>query len=91
MPKDQYKPVLVPTIHSLRTVLWSLALVAVAGALVWTYNAWDNYRKAREKLDEPVATVVDMPLFRVTLPPLWETYAKAGDTLFAFRRFPQAL
>lgn len=86
MPKDQYKPVLVPTIHSLRTVLWSLALVAVAGALVWTYNAWDNYRKAREKLDEPVATVVDMPLFRVTLPPLWETYAKAGDTLFAFRR-----
>lgn len=86
MPKDQHKPVLVPTIHSLRTVLWSLALVAVAGALVWTYLAWGNLRKAKEKLDDPVETVVEMPLLTVTLPPRWEAYARDGDTLFAFRR-----
>lgn len=86
MPNAQYKPVLVPSVHSLRTVLWSLALAAVAGALMWTYHAWGELAKARARLDEPVATTVELPLYKVTLPPRWANYERDGNTLFVFRR-----
>ncbi len=85
MPNTEYKPVLVPSVRSMRTVLWSLALVAFAGALLWVYQSWDALAKARARLDDPVPTTLSMPLFTVTLPPRWEAYTKAGDALYAFR------
>ncbi|MBP1589994.1 MAG: hypothetical protein ILO10_07365 [Kiritimatiellae bacterium] len=86
MPKAQYKPVLVPTILSLRTLLWSLALTFLAGALLWAYLAWGALAQSRARLSEPVSTTVEMPLYQVKLPPNWEAYTKADNTLFAFRR-----
>lgn len=86
MQKTNLKPVFVPTVYSLRTVLWSLALVAFFGALLWAYLSFDALQRARGRLDDPVATTVEMPLYRVVLPPQWETYCRDGDSLTVFRR-----
>lgn len=86
MQKTNLKPVLVPTVYSLRTVLWSLALVALFGALLWAYLTFDALLKAKDRLDDHVATTVEMPLYRVGLPLQWETYCKDGDSLTVFRR-----
>ena len=86
MQKTNFKPVFVPTVYSLRTVLWSLALIAVFGALLWAYLTFDALLKAKGRLDDPVATTVEMPLYRVLLPPQWEAYCKDGDALTVFRR-----
>ena len=47
MQKNSQKPILVPTAYSARTVLWSLALVLLFGALLWDYGAWSALEKAR--------------------------------------------
>ena len=85
MQKTNFKPILVPTIYSSRVVLWSLALVALAGALMWVYIALDALIQARDHLDDPVETKVKMPLYSVGLPPRWETYCKDGNSLIVFR------
>ena len=85
MQKTKFKPVLVPTVYSSRVVLWSLALVAFVGALMWVYCVYGALVRSRERLDDPVLTTVKMPLYSVVLPPRWETYSKEGDTLVAFR------
>ena len=86
MQKTNLKLVFVPTAYSLRAVLWSLALVAFFGALLWAYLSFDALQRARDRLGDPVATTVEMPLYRVGLPPQWETYCRDGDTLTVFRR-----
>ena len=86
MQNNVSKPVLVPTTYSLRVVLWSLALVALFGALMWAYCAYGALGRAREQLALPVQAVLDMPLFRVKIPPAWEAYSKAGDALALFRK-----
>ena len=85
MQKKTFKPILVQTVYSARTVLWSVALMALFGALMWVYCAYDSLAVARAKLGEPVLTTVAMPLYSVTLPPHWESYAKDGNTLAVFR------
>ncbi len=86
MQKNNLKPVLVPTAYSARVALWSLALAALFGALLWVYSAWDSLAAARQKLGEPVASVVEMPFYTVRLPLAWEAYSKSGNTLAVFRR-----
>ena len=86
MQKNSQKPVLVPTVYSARVVLWSIALVALFGALLWVYYAWSALAQAREKLGEPVQAVVEMPLFEVRLPLGWEAYSKDGNALAVFRK-----
>ena len=85
MQKTNFKPILVPTIYSSRVVLWSLALVALAGALMWVYISFDALMDARGRLNDPVETKVKMPLYGTVLPPRWETYCKNGDSLTVFR------
>ena len=86
MQKNSQKPVLVPTVYSARVVLWSVALVALFGALLWIYYAWSALAAARGKLGEPVQAVVDTPLFTVRLPLGWEAYSKDGNALAVFRK-----
>ena len=86
MQKNSQKPVLVPTVYSARVVLWSVALVALFGALLWIYYAWSGLAKAREKLGEPMQAVVETPLFTVRLPLGWEAYSKDGNVLAVFRK-----
>ena len=86
MQKNSQKPVLVPTVYSARVVLWSVALVALFGALLWIYYAWSALAKAREKLGEPMQAVVETPLFTVRLPLGWEAYSKDGNVLAVFRK-----
>ena len=86
MQKNSQKPVLVPTVYSARVVLWSVALVALFGALLWIYYAWSGLAKAREKLGEPMQAVVETPLFTVRLPLGWEAYSKDGNALAVFRK-----
>ncbi|MBR4617014.1 MAG: hypothetical protein IKO55_15510 [Kiritimatiellae bacterium] len=86
MSKNINKPVFVPTAYSQRTVLWSLALVALAGVLLWTYNSWSALAQVEARLAEPVSETVQMPLYSVKLPLGWEAYAKDGNTLAVFRK-----
>ena len=86
MQKNSNKPVLVPTAYSSRTILFTIALVVLFGALLWDYCAWSNFSKAGAKLGEPVEKVVEMPLYTVRLPLGWEAYATDGNALAAFRR-----
>ena len=86
MQKNSQKPVLVPTAYSARVVLWSVALVALFGALMWIYCAWSALASARAKLDEPVQATVEMPFFSVRVPLGWEAYSKDRNTLAVFRR-----
>lgn len=85
MQKSKFKPIIVQTAYSARTILWSLALIALFGSLMWAYCAYDSLVRARSRLGEPVPTTVAMPLYSVTLPPHWESYAKDGNTLAVFR------
>ena len=85
MQNSTYKPVLVPTIYSARVVLWSLTLMALFGALIGGYCAFDALSKSRKRLGEPVQTVVGMPLYSVRLPLSWEAYSKKDDALAVFR------
>ena len=85
MQKTNFKPIVVPTIYSSRVVLWSLALVALAGALMWAYVSFDALIGARRRLNAPVETRVKMPLYSVGLPLRWEAYSKDGDALVVFR------
>lgn len=85
MQKNTLKPVLVPTVYSARTLLWTLALVALFGVALWNYYAFGKLGKARAALAEPVHETVAMPLYTVRLPLGWETYAKDGDALAVFR------
>ncbi|MBR4258342.1 MAG: hypothetical protein IKQ17_04875 [Kiritimatiellae bacterium] len=86
MSKSTNRPVLLPTVYSTRTVLWSAALAALAGVLLWVYGAWSSLAAARSKLAEPVSETVEMPMYSVKLPSGWEAYAKDGDALAVFRR-----
>ena len=86
MQKNSNKPVLVPTAYSVRTALWTLALVVLFAALLWDYCAWSALSKSSAKLKEPVQATVEMPLYTVRLPLGWEAYAKDGDALAVFRR-----
>jgi hypothetical protein len=86
MQKNSQKPILVPTAYSARTVLWSLALVLLFGALLWDYGAWSALEKARAKLKEPVQAEVELPFFTVRLPLGWEAYGKDANTLAVFRK-----
>ena len=86
MQKNSSKPVLVPTAYSVRTALWTLALVVLFAALLWDYCAWSALSKSGAKLKEPVQATVEMPLYTVRLPLGWEAYAKDGDALAVFRR-----
>lgn len=85
MQNSTFKPVLVPTIYSARVLLWSLALVALFGALIGGYCAFDALAISRKKLREPVLTEVDMPLYSVRLPLSWEAYSRKDDALAVFR------
>lgn len=85
MQKPKFKPVILQTIHSARTILWSLAFIALFASLMWAYCAYDSLVRARARLGEPVPTTVAMPLYSVTLPPHWESYARDGNTLAVFR------
>ena len=86
MQKKNFKPVLVPTVYSARVTLWSVALIALFGALLWIYYTWSALVKAREKLGEPVQAAVEMPFFTVRLPLGWEAYSKDGNALAVFRK-----
>ena len=86
MQKNSQKPVLVPTAYSARVMLWSLALVALFGALLWGYCAWSAFAQARAKVGEPVQGVVETPFYTVRLPLGWETYARDGNALAVFRK-----
>ncbi len=86
MQKNTFKPVLVPTVYSARVVLWSIVLVALFGALLGGYYAYDALVQSRMKLGEPVQKVVHMPLFSVRLPLGWEAYSEEGHALAVFRR-----
>ena len=86
MQKKNFKPVLVPTAYSARVTLWSVALIALFGAILWVYCAWGSLAAARAKLGEPVQAVVEMPLYTVRLPLGWESYTTNGNTLAVFRR-----
>ena len=85
MQKTKFKPALVPTVYSSCVVLWSLVLIAFAGALMWVYCAYGALVRSRGRLDDPVVTTVEMPLYSVVLPPRWETYSREDDTLVVFR------
>ncbi len=85
MQKNNHKPVLVPSVYSARVVLWSAALVALFGALLWAYCAWSALVQARAKLGEPVQEIVQMPFYTVRLPLGWEVYGKDGNALAVFR------
>ena len=86
MQKNTFKPVLVPTVYSARVVLWSIVLVALFGALLGGYYAYDALMQSRKKLGEPVQKVVNMPLFSVRLPLGWEAYSEEGNALAVYRR-----
>ena len=86
MQKNSFKPVIVPTVQSARVVLWALMLVALFGALLGGYCAWDALTKARIKLSEPIKKTVEMPYYSVSLPIGWEAYCKEGDALAVYRR-----
>ncbi len=85
MQKNSSKPVLVPTAYSSRVMLWSMALVALFGALLWAYGAWSALVKSREKLGEPVQQVVETRFYTVRLPLGWEAYSRDGDAIAVFR------
>ena len=86
MQNENFKPVLVPTMHSMRVALLSCAMAALFGALMWEYVAWGDLAKARAKLSEPVQKVVEAPLFTVRLPLGWEAYSQNGNALAIFAR-----
>ena len=86
MQKNSFKPVVVPSVYSMRVVLWSLALVALFGVLLWVYCAWGALANARETLGEPVQKTVEMPLYSVKLPLGWEAYSRDENALAVFRR-----
>ena len=86
MNKNSNKPVLVPTVHSVSMLLWTLALVVLFAALLWDYFAWSALSASMSKLEKPVQATVEMPLYTVRLPLGWEAYAKDGDALAVFRR-----
>ena len=85
MSKTINKPVFLPTAYSHRTVLWTAALAALAGALLWVYNSWSALAQAKTRLAEPVPETVEMPLYAVKLPLGWEAYARQGNALAVFR------
>ncbi len=86
MQKNSFKPVLVPSVYSMRVVLWSLVLVALFGALMGGYCAWGALVKARERLGEPVQKSVSTPMFTVRLPLGWEAYSTNVNKLAVFRQ-----
>ena len=85
MQKNSLKPVLAPSVYSMRVALWSLSLVILFGVLLWCYSGWDSLAKARERLGEPVQKTVEMPLYSVKLPLAWEAYCTNGNALAVFR------
>ena len=86
MQKNTQKPVLVPSVYSARVFLWSIALVALFGALLWCYCAWSALAQARAKVGEPVQEIVQMPFYTVRLPLGWEVYSKDDNALAVFRK-----
>jgi len=85
MNKATTKPAVVPTVYSLRSVLGSLVMLALFGALVCLYNAYGSLSAARARLREPVPTTVKTSLYSVTLPFGWAEYSVDGDSITMFR------
>ena len=86
MQNTNPKPAIVPTVLSQKGVLWTLVLVALFGASMWLYTSWSALVAVRERLSEPVATTIKMPLFSVTTPLGWEEYSKNSDEVAVWRK-----
>ena len=85
MNKATVKPAVVPTVYSLRAVLGSLVMLAIFGALVCLYNAYDSLSEARARLLEPVPTIVETSLYSVSLPSGWAEYSVDGESITVFK------
>ncbi len=85
MKTNTFKPVFVPTAYSSRTVLWSAVIIAFFASLMWLYCAYDALCVSRERLAEPVESVQETPLYKVSLPLGWKRFSRDGNALAVFR------
>lgn len=85
MKKNIFNPVFVPTAYSLRTTLWSVAIVAFFASLMWLYMAFDALELSRKRLVEPVSSVLETPLYRVSLPLGWKCFSRDGNRIAVFK------
>lgn len=87
--KKKLKPALVPTLLSMRVVVWSAVLVALFFALLSLYLARAASREYRSVYAKPVATSVETPDVTVVMPRGWKAYSRAPGEIRLFKAAPE--
>ena len=83
--KQTDKPVIVPTVVSLRGLLWSVVLVIYFLAALAVYVSWGRYDSARAELARPVETPVAGEFFETTVPAGWNCYEQGTNFVSCFK------
>lgn len=88
--KKNLKPALVPTLLSMRVIVWSAVLVVLFFAVLALYFARTASRDNRRAYAQPVATSVSAPGITITMPSGWKAYTRDDDEIRLFKSRPES-
>ena len=88
--KKKLKPALVPTLLSMRVVVWSAVLVALFFAVLALYLAKTASRERRLAYAQPVSTPIVAPEITVSMPRGWRAYSQEEGEIRLFKAAPEA-
>ena len=89
--KQPDKPVIVPSVVSMRGALWSGVLVIYFLAALAVYSSWGRLEAVRAQLAKPVETPIGNDCFSSTVPAGWHCYEEGSNFVTCYRGDPQTL
>ncbi len=85
------KPVIVPSLATAGTFVWTIVLVLAFVAAIALYSAADRYAGAAKALRTKRPTRVETPYLVLNVPASWARYAQDGDDVYMYKSATDAL
>ena len=85
------KPVIVPSLATAGTFVWTIVLVLAFVAAIALYSAADRYAGAAKALRTKRPTRVETPYLVLNVPASWARYAQDGDDVYMYQSATDAL
>ena len=89
--KQTNKPLILPSLRTAGTAVWSAVLVALFFAMLAVYSASERYFEARADALKQKPTPIETSYYKTTVPAGWARYALDGDNLLMHKSMTKSL